>query len=79
MPVFLSGLGLKILAGAAIVGAVLAVLFGARQAGRTAERVESLQRNLENARVRREIDRDVRADSDDALDDRLRHPAARRR
>jgi hypothetical protein len=73
------GFGLKILAGLAIVGAILAVLTGARQAGRNAERVDGLQRNLENARVRREIDRDVRAATDDDLNDGLRHPSRRRR
>lgn len=75
---FLGGAGLKILGYVAIAGAVLAVLFGAKQAGRAAERVEGLQRNLENARVRREIDRDTAALDDDDLDRMLKHPSRRR-
>lgn len=74
----LSGIGLKILGIVVIIGAVLAVLAGAKQAGRNAERVDGLKRNLENARVRREIDRKTHALDDDALDDGLRHPSRRR-
>lgn len=43
----LGGIGLKIMGGLAIVGAVLAILAGARNAGRNAERVESLTKTLE--------------------------------
>lgn len=43
----LGGIGLKIMGGLAIVGAVLAILAGARSAGRNAERVESLTKTLE--------------------------------
>ncbi len=78
MPTFFAGLGLKLLAGVAILGAICAVLFGAKQAGRAAERVESLQRNLENARVRREIERSTHDLDDDSLDKWLQPPAARR-
>lgn len=75
----LSGLGLKILGGLAAIATVAAILLGARQAGRNAERVENLQRTVENARAAREIERDTRALPDDDLDNLLRHPGARRR
>ena len=39
--------GLRIASWFAIIGAVLVVLFGARQAGRNAERVERLRRTIE--------------------------------
>lgn len=47
---WLGAAALKIVWIGAIVLAVLAVLLGARQAGRKAERVEQLERGLDNAR-----------------------------
>ncbi len=41
----LAGIGGKLLVGLAIAGAVLAVLMGAKGAGRAAEKVEQIQRN----------------------------------
>jgi hypothetical protein len=58
----LTGLGLKLLAGLAIAGAVVAVLMGARRAGRTAEKVEQTQRNSE---IRRRQDAVEKPDSHD--------------
>lgn len=40
-------LALQILSWLAIAGAVLAILFGARQAGRNAERVDNMRKALE--------------------------------
>jgi hypothetical protein len=75
---FLSGIGLKLLMGVAIAGAVLAVLLGARQSGRNAEKVEQLQRAMEGARERRKVETEVSGLGDDELDDKLRHPKRRR-
>lgn len=50
---------LKIMAGLAIMGAVAAVLLGARQAGKTAARVEGLRKQLDNVEKRNAVDRDV--------------------
>ena len=58
---FIGGLlkpfALKLLMAAAIAGAVAAVLLGARNAGRNAERVAGMQRQLEATRSRDETDR----------------------
>mgnify|MGYP003624121200 CR=1 FL=1 len=62
-------LQIGIMGGAAI--AVAAVLFSARSAGRQAERVEGMQRALQNVKVRNEVDRIVNSGSDDDFD-RLR-------
>ncbi len=43
----LAAYALKLVGLAAILGAVAAVLFGARQAGRNAERVERIRRTIE--------------------------------
>lgn len=50
---------LKLLAGLAILGAIAAVLMGAKNAGRTAEKVEGMQRQLKNVQVRNEIEHTV--------------------
>ncbi|MEX2450926.1 MAG: hypothetical protein WD407_08740 [Rhodospirillales bacterium] len=63
---------LKILMGAVMVGTVAAILFGARQAGRTAERVEGLRRQLKNVEKRRDVENDIDRASDDDVDRRLR-------
>lgn len=82
MPAFLSsllsGVGLKVLGGAAAILTVAAILFGAKQAGRNSERVESLQRTVENARAARKIERETAALGDDDLDEFLRPPSRRR-
>jgi hypothetical protein len=64
---FLLGLlkpyALKLLAGLAIVGAVLAILLGAKNAGRAAERVDGMRRQLDNVKERTDVENDVaRAD-----------------
>ena len=46
---FLAPYALRLISFAAIIGAVGAVLFGARQAGRNAERVEQMQNFIFNA------------------------------
>jgi len=60
---FLLGLlkpyALKLLAGLAIAGAVLAVLAGARNAGRTAERVDGMRRQLNNVKERTDVENRV--------------------
>lgn len=71
MPPFLAGISLKLLGYVAIAGAVLAVLLGARQSGRNAERVERLQKEMENAKQGREIEDRVR-DGDLSPDERER-------
>lgn len=60
----LAAYALKLVGLAAILGAVAAVLFGARQAGRNGERVERMRRTIEvqreqlDAASRRPRDRD---------------------
>ncbi len=72
---FLIGLlkpyALKLLAGLAIVGAVLAVLLGAKNAGRNAERVDGMRRQLDNVRERTNVENRV-ATADPAERSRLR-------
>lgn len=70
---------LKLLAGLAIAAAVAGVLLGVRNSGRQAERVERMQKDLQNVETRQAIERGSRDLDDDALDDRLRPPARRRR
>lgn len=66
---FMSGVGLKIMGALAAVGAVAAVLLGARQAGRNAERVDAMRRTLKSVEVRNEVERDVlRAGGDAAVE-----------
>lgn len=62
---------LKLLAGAAIIGAILAVLAGARNAGRTAERVEGMRRQLDNVKERQDVENEVRRIGGDAARERL--------
>lgn len=47
---------LSILSYGAMALGVLAVLFGARQSGKHAERVDNLRKALDNARIRRDIE-----------------------
>lgn len=67
-----TGIGLKILAGVAIAGAVLAVLAGAKSAGRNAERVDALKRTLKSVEARNEIENDVARTGGGAARERLR-------
>ena len=55
---WLSGNALRLLGWGAVVASVLAILFGARQAGRNAERVDQLKKSLEtkNAQLRATLD-----------------------
>jgi len=63
----LSGVGLKIAGVAAAIIAVLAVLSGAKSAGRKAERVDAMRRSLKSVEVRNEVEREVqRIGGDDA-------------
>lgn len=64
------------LAVAAII-AVATILAGAKSAGRNAERVDALRRNLEAARVRTKSEIAVRGGDDAAVDDLLRPPTRR--
>lgn len=57
MSLIFSKVGLYILGGLAIVGAVLAILAGARQAGKNAERVAQMKVTLNNVRKADEIER----------------------
>lgn len=60
---FLLGLlkpdALKLLAGLAMVGAILAVLLGAKNAGRAAERVDGMRRQLVNVKERTDVENRV--------------------
>lgn len=66
----LGAIGLKVAFVAGIALAVLAILFGAKQAGRTAERVEQLERNY--AIRRKQSEEAARRPGDDDLIKRLR-------
>lgn len=66
-----SGIGLKILSVVAVVGAVLAVLAGAKSAGRNAERVDALRRTMKSVEKRNEVERDVLRSGGDAARERL--------
>jgi len=68
----LAPFALKIMAGLALAGAVLAVLFGAKQAGRTAEKVDMLTQARKVSNERRKIDDDVRRAGPAAARDELR-------
>jgi hypothetical protein len=61
---------------AAVLLAVLSVLFAARRAGRDAERVDNLTRALEGARDARRIESRSRDLDRDALVERLREQRA---
>jgi hypothetical protein len=56
----MSGLGLRVGIALAATVAVLAVLVGARNVGRQAERVDALKQTLKNAETRRDVEDDVR-------------------
>jgi len=49
-------IALKLLAGLAVAGAILAALRGARTAGRAAERVDGLRRQLDNVKERNDVE-----------------------
>lgn len=68
---FLSGVGLKVMGALAAIGAVAAVLLGARQAGRNAERVDAMRRTLKSVEVRNEVEREVLRSGGDAAHKRL--------
>jgi hypothetical protein len=72
---FIGGLlkpfALKLLMGLAIAGAVAAVLLGARNAGRNAERVAGMKRQLDATRSRDETDRRTARLDDAAVHERL--------
>lgn len=69
---------LKLLIGLAIAGAVAAVLLGARNAGRNAERLRTLEKQLQNVRTRNEVEREVGSLGPDAVRERLRERWTRR-
>ena len=71
----MAGLLVKILAPLLIF--VVAV-FMIRRAATTAAKLKSTQQTLEAVVVRRQVDRNVRAMPDDALDNGLRRPQDRR-
>lgn len=75
MPALLSFFGISPLGAlkwVAIAGAVLAVLFGARQAGKNAAKVEQLQATIKAVKVRNEIEDEIRRMPDGAAADELR-------
>lgn len=57
----LGKVGLSVLGYVAIAGAVLAVLLGARNAGRNVERVEALREKLKQGETRREVEAELGA------------------
>lgn len=61
-----------VIAGAALLVAVAAALFGARRAGEKAAEVKATETALDQAKESNAIDKTVRADSDDALAAELR-------
>ena len=67
----LSSVGQRVLMIGAAVLAVLAVLFGARQAGKNAARVEGYKEQLRNVKVRTDVQNDTDRLSDGDLDKRL--------
>jgi mannose/fructose/N-acetylgalactosamine-specific phosphotransferase system component IIC len=66
-----SGVGLKVMAGLAIVGAILAILAGAKSAGRQAERVDAMKRTLKSVEDRNEVEREVMRLGGDVARERL--------
>lgn len=69
LPKLFTGVGLKIMMGLAIAGAILAILFKVEKAGRTAERVESLRRTLKSVEERNEVELSIgRLDGDAAVE-----------
>lgn len=66
-----STLGLNILKFSAITMAVIAVLFGARRAGKNAERIDQLKANQKATRKAHEIDINVDRLADGAASDEL--------
>jgi hypothetical protein len=71
MPILNKLWGYLVAAGA-IVLAVLVALAGARRSGRKAERADQTEKALDQAKESNAIDKDVRADTDDALAAKLR-------
>ena len=71
MPI-LSKLWGYVIAAGAVVLAVLAALFSARRSGEKAVEVKATEKALEQAKDSNEIDKAVRADTDDALAAELR-------
>ena len=69
---------LKLLLWGAIAAAVAAVLLGARNAGKNAERIAGMQRQLKASRSRDETDRRTARLGDDAVHKRLRDRWSRR-
>ncbi len=63
--------GLTILKFGAIILAVIAVLFGARQAGKNAEKIDQLKQQRKAARKAHEVDIDVDRMPDGAASDEL--------
>lgn len=66
-----SGIGLKVMAGLAIVGAILAILAGAKSAGRKAERVDAMKRTIKSVETRNEVEREVMRLGGDVAHERL--------
>ena len=68
----LKPIALKLLMGVAIAGAVAAVLLGARNAGKNAERVAGMKRQLDNVKERNRVERETGRLGPDAVHGRLR-------
>lgn len=69
---FLGGLWAKLIAIGAIVAAILWAVAKIFYAGKTAARVEQMEKTLERTHEAKKIDDAVRADTDAELDERLR-------
>lgn len=63
---------LKLLLWGAIAAAVAAVLLGARNAGKNAERVAGMRRQLDNVKERNRVERETGRLGPDAVHERLR-------
>jgi hypothetical protein len=74
---FLTANAVKLAGAALSVASVAAILLGARQSGKTAERAEALQKQVERVRKSHEIEDNNRKLGDDDVANRLRHEWSR--
>lgn len=72
MMAFFSGVWVKIAAVLAVVGAVALAIWRIFAAGKAAERVAQNEQTLKDVGAAKRVEDQVRAEPDDALDERLR-------
>jgi hypothetical protein len=71
MPTWITGLGLKVWAILGAILAVLAALWKVYSAGKTAARVEGMEKQIKNVETRNNVESDVRRATPDDLSKRL--------